>query len=261
MRGLLFAVGDVKVALAERIGKASGPDGKSQIVDGEFRRGRCDVDRMKTISVIFLLSLLLGAGSCSRMHASGSNANLLATGLVGWQQMGGQEGNWHFERGVLYTDGTGGWLSTTRQYGSFVLSLEFRVPPDGNSGVFIRAPHEGSPAYAGLEIQILDDYGQKWTGLQPDQYTGSIYDVQAPSEQVTGKAGTWQKMVVVARGPRIQVGVNGRKVIDTDVTYYADKLDTHPGLKRQRGYIGLQSHGGRVEFRNVRIRELPETAE
>jgi hypothetical protein len=216
---------------------------------------------MKSISVILGLSLVLSAGSCSRMQMGTSSADLLATGLVGWQQIEGPAGDWHFVDGTLYTDGGGGWLSTTRQYANFYLSLEFRVPPEGNSGVFIRAPHEGNPAYAGMEIQILDDYGPKWADLQPDQYTGSIYDIQAPAERMTKKAGAWQKMVVVARGPHLQVGVNGRKVIDTRTTYYPHKLDVHPGLNRARGYIGLQSHDGRVEFRNIRIRELPGAME
>jgi hypothetical protein len=220
-----------------------------------------DMDRMKTVSVILLLSLMLGAGSCSRMQTGVSSTDLLATGLVGWQHIEGPAGDWHFVEGTLYTDGGGGWLSTTRPYANFYLSLEFRVPAEGNSGVFIRAPHEGDPAYAGMEIQILDDYGPKWADLQPEQYTGSIYDVQAPSERATRKAGAWQTMVVVARGPRLQVGVNGRKVVDTNVTYYPHKLDAHPGLNRQGGYIGLQSHGGRVEFRHIRMRELPEAME
>jgi hypothetical protein len=211
---------------------------------------------MKTVSVMVLLTLL--AGSCHRMPTSTGSTNLLATGLVGWQQIAGKEGSWHSVDGVLYTDGEGGWLSTTRPYTNFVLSLEYRVPADGNSGVFLRAPHEGNPAYAGMEIQILDDYGEEWAHLQPDQYTGSLYDVQAPSERATKPAGQWQKMVIVARGPQIQVGVNGHKVLDTDVTYYPYKLDTHPGLQRRGGYLGLQSHGGRVEFRNIRIWELAE---
>ncbi len=219
------------------------------------------MDRIKVIFVILLSSLTLGAGSCSQMDARRQSTDLLDTGLIGWQQMEGQEGSWHFEDGILCTDAqAGGWLSTTRSYDDFVLSLEFRVPPEGNSGVFIRAPHEGNPAYEGLEIQILDDYAEKWSHLEPDQYAGSIYGVQAPSERASKKAGKWQKMIISAHGPLIRVVLNGRKVIDTDVTYYPYKMITHRGLNRASGYIGLQSHGSRVEFRNIRIRELPKAS-
>ena len=138
------------------------------------------MDRMKAISAILLLSVTLGAGSCARfrqggtrMFARSGGSDLLCTGLVGWQQIGGQQDTWHFEDGVLYTEGEhGGWLATLRQYDDFKLSLEFRVPPGGNSGVFIRSPLEGDPAYTGMEIQILDDYAEQWQGLNPYQYTG-----------------------------------------------------------------------------------------
>jgi len=222
------------------------------------------MDRMKAISAILLLSLTLGAGSCARFRqgqarllARTRGDDLLSTGLVGWQQIGGRQDAWRLTDGVLYTEGEGGgWLATLRQYDDFSLSLEFRVPPGGNSGAFIRSPLEGDPAYTGMEIQILDDYAEQWRNLNPYQYTGSIYDVQAPSERATKEAGTWQEMVVTARGPKIEVVLNGRKIIDTNATYYPYKADAHPGLTRERGYIGLQSHGSRVEFRNSRIREL-----
>jgi len=214
---------------------------------------------VKIVSMLLLLGLSLGSGSCARMQARAHDTDLLATGLAGWQQIGGQEGAWHFENGVLYVEGeNGGWLATHRQYDDFILSAEFRVPPGGNSGIFLRAPLEGDPAYAGMEIQILDDYAVQQGRLEPDQYTGSIYGVQAPSDRVSKKAGQWQRIVVVARGPRIQVNLNGKKIVDTDLTYYAHKAATHPGLVRKAGYIGLQSHGSRIEFRNLRIRELPE---
>jgi len=221
---------------------------------------------MRVISMVLLLSLVLGAGSCSRMQARSRGTDLLSTGLIGWQQIDGEEGTWRYEPagslepgdGVLCTEGeTGGWLATLRKYDDFELSLEFRVPPGGNSGVFLRAPLEGNPAYNGMEIQILDDRAEQWRDLEPYQYTGSLYDVQAPSERASKRAGQWQRMVIVARGPRIQVSLNGREIVNADVTNYPHKVDTHPGLTRREGYIGLQNHGSRVEFRNIRIHELP----
>jgi hypothetical protein len=212
---------------------------------------------VNVVSVVLLLSLLLCAGSCTRMQSHDRTTDLLATGLVGWQQIGGPEESWRFEDGVLYTRGpSGGWLATNRSYDDFVLAVEFRVSPGANSGIFLRAPLEGDPAYTGLEIQILDDHAEQWSHLEPYQYTGSIYGVQAPSERVTAKARQWQRMVVVARGTKIQVDLNGKRIIDTDLTRYPHRLDAHPGLMRTNGYIGLQSHSDRVEFRKIQIREL-----
>jgi hypothetical protein len=213
---------------------------------------------VKVISAFLLLSLLFGTGSCARRQTRARDVDLLSTGLVGWQQMGGTQGAWRFEDGVLYAEGANaGWLATNRQYNDFALSLEFRVSPGANSGVFLRAPLAGDPAYTGLEIQIVDDYAERRSPLESWQYTGSIYGVQAPSDRVSRKAGEWQTMMIIARGPRIQVGLNGTKIVDTDLTYYSHLATTHPGLARTGGYIGLQSRGSRVEFRNIKVRELP----
>jgi len=221
--------------------------------------------RVRIVAALLVSSLLFGATSCDRSYQADlpirtrpPEADLLATGLIGWQQIGGQEEAWRFEEGVLCADGeNAGWLATARQYDDFTLSVEFRVPPGGNSGIFLRAPLEGDPAYTGVKIQILDTYAEQWRDLEPEQYAGSIYGVQAPAEHIRPRPGAWQKMVVIARGSRIRVGLNGQKIIDTDLTYYADRLATHPGLARTSGYIGLQSQGSRVEFRNLVIRELP----
>ncbi|MBN1360028.1 MAG: DUF1080 domain-containing protein [Sedimentisphaerales bacterium] len=210
-----------------------------------------------TLLALSLVCLSTMASSCTSTGAARGHADLLSTGLVGWQQIGGQTGSWRFRSGVLSTDGSaGGWLSTVRQYGDFRLSLEFRIAPGGNSGVFIRAPHEGDPAYAGLEIQILDDYAEPHEGLAAAQYTASIYDVQAPSERASKAADEWQRMVITCKGPCVKVVLNGRRVIDTNLTYFPYKYAAHPGLARSAGYIGLQNHGSRVEFRDIRIEAL-----
>jgi hypothetical protein len=212
----------------------------------------------QVVSVLLPLSLVFGAGSCAGIQVRTSD--LLATGLVGWQQIDGQEGAWHFEKGVLSVTGEkGGWLATSRQYDNFAVQVDFRVPPGGTGGLLIRAPLEGDPARAGLKIQIRDDYAEQGTRLAPYQYTGSIYGIQAPSERVSKKAGQWQRLVVIARGVHIQVGLNGKKIVDTDLSYYMHLAETHPGLLRKGGHIGLQSDGGPLEFRDIKLRELPQT--
>ena len=177
--------------------------------------------------------------------------------LTGWQVIGNKPDSWKVENGILYTEGKGGgWLSTTREFSDFKLELEFRVPPDGNSGVFLRAPHKGNPAYEGMEIQVLDDYAKKYAKLKPWQYTGSIYGLQAPSKRVTKKANEWQKMVIICKGPVVRVILNGEQIIDANLIHYMDQERTHPGIKRRKGYIGLQNHSSRIEYRNIRLTEL-----
>lgn len=178
--------------------------------------------------------------------------------LSGWEQVGGENPVWHAENGLLYTDGAegGGWLSTTAEYGDFHLDLEFLLPPGGNSGVFIRAPREGNPAFEGSEIQVLDDYADEYATLQPWQYSGSVYATAAPALRATKPAGEWQRMQIYCLGPQVQVALNGYLIVDADLSEHPDKLADHPGLARTTGYIGLQNHGSRLDYRNIRIRPL-----
>ncbi len=181
------------------------------------------------------------------------------TDLTGWEQIGGKP-CWHVADGLLYTDGVegGGWLSTAREYGDFVLELEFKVPVDGNSGVFIRAPRTGNPAFEGSEIQVLDDYGPIYPAmnLKPYQYCGSLYSTVAPERRVSKPAGEWQKMRIYAQGPVVRVTLNDVLIVIANQDEHPDKLAEHPGLKRYEGYIGLQNHESRLDYRNIRIREV-----
>jgi hypothetical protein len=183
--------------------------------------------------------------------------------LSGWQvQPGGNMKVWGAENGVLYVNGKGGaWLMTDKEYGDFELRLEFKVPKGGNSGVGLRAPLKGDPAYSGMEIQILDDPWYKdptkyKAGIRPTQLTGSIYDVVPPSKDATKPAGEWNTYKITAKGPKVTIELNGTVIVDANLEDHKSRAEKHPGLLRAKGNIGLQSHDGRVEFRNLYIKEL-----
>ena len=178
--------------------------------------------------------------------------------LAGWQGMGGPMTNWEIKDGVLSCTGKGGsaWLATKEEFANFELQLEYNIPENGNSGVFIRAPKNGAPWVAGLEIQVLDDYGPKWKSLKPAQFTGSIYAVQAPSQRVTKKAGEWQTMRIRCNGDQCCVWINGNCIIDANLTKLEPKAKNVTGLKRTKGFIGLQNHASPVHFRNIQIKRL-----
>jgi hypothetical protein len=154
-------------------------------------------------------------------------------------------------------------LLTKEEYGDFVLRLEFRLPPGGNSGIAIRAPGFGAIAYEGMEIQILDDRHPRYESITPFQTHGSIYGVAAAERDALKPAGEWNSQEVTARGSRITVVVNGRTVVDTDLAAFRDGKPTpdgqpHPGLARTKGLVGLLGHGEEVHFRNIRIKRLVE---
>jgi HEAT repeat protein len=176
--------------------------------------------------------------------------------LTGWQIIDGLPDGWQVRDSVLYATGLDyGWISTDQTFGDFKLELEFRLPAGGNSGIFIRAPHEGDPAYTGMEIQLLDDYAQQYADLKPWQYCGSVYGIQAPAQRVSKPDGTWQKMVIECRGPQIKVILNDLLIVDTNLIKHMDKETAHPGIKRREGHIGLQNHSTRVEFRKIQLIE------
>lgn len=175
----------------------------------------------------------------------------------GWTPVAGKSGNWKVQDGLLVTQGEGGgWLSTNGEYADFIVQLEYRTRPGGNSGVFIRSPRSGDPAYTGMEIQLLDDDDAQYKNLKPFQYTGSIYGVVAAKRGHTKKPGEWNSIAIEAKGPKIKVTLNGTVIVDADLTDHADAAAQHPGIKRDRGYIGLQSHSDVVEFRNIKIKDL-----
>jgi hypothetical protein len=185
--------------------------------------------------------------------------------LKGWKVLDGKMEVWKAEDGLLVVDGkNGGWLMTDKEYADFELRLEFKMPKQGNSGVAVRAPFEKgkNPAYAGMEIQLLDDawHKENYKGLKPTQLTGSIYDVVPPSKDALKPVGEWNKMTIIAKGRQVTIELNGTKIVDANLDQYKDRAKDHPGLLREKGNLGLQSHDGRVEFRNLFVKELPKTA-
>jgi hypothetical protein len=176
--------------------------------------------------------------------------------LTGWKvNEGGKMERWGAEKGLLFVEGSGGgWLMTEQEYGDFEVRVDFKMPKKGNSGVALRSPMKGDPAYVGMEIQLLDD--ENYKDLKPWQYTGSIYGVVPPSKHVTKPAGEWQSIRIIAKGRHVTVELNGTKIVDADLDEHKDEFDKHPGLKREKGHLGLQSHDGRVEFRNIFVKPL-----
>jgi hypothetical protein len=180
--------------------------------------------------------------------------------LAGWRvNEGGNIRVWGAENGILFVNGKGGgWLMTEEEYTDFEIRLEYKMPKHGNSGVGLRSPLRGDPAYVGMEIQLLDD--PDYQGLRPAQFTGSIYDVVPPSQHVTRPAGEWNQMRIIAKGRQIVVELNGIKIVDANLDAHKDRVDKHPGLMRVGGHLGLQSHDGRVEFRNLYVKRLAPAA-
>ncbi|HIQ20822.1 MAG TPA: DUF1080 domain-containing protein [Planctomycetes bacterium] len=152
----------------------------------------------------------------------------------------------------------GGHIFTTKEYSDFILRFEFRLEPNSNNGVGIRTPLGVNPAYQGMEIQILDNTGSRYQNLKPYQFHGSIYGVVPAKRGFLKPVGQWNCEEIYCRGSHVRVTLNGHVIVDADISKIEEPMDgrPHPGLKRTKGYIGFLGHGSRVEFRNIRIKEL-----
>jgi hypothetical protein len=163
------------------------------------------------------------------------------------------------EQKIVYcTVKDGGNLYTEKEYADFVLRFEFKLTENANNGIAIRAPLEGDAAYVGMEIQVLDDSGSQYKTLRPAQYHGSIYDVFAAERGHQKPVGEWNEEEITAKGRHITIKLNGAVIVDANLDDVKDeaKLKKHPGLANKTGHIGFLGHGARVEFRNLRVKEL-----
>lgn len=190
-------------------------------------------------------------------------------GIAGWAvEMSQRPGTWTWRDGVIRCQpgpNEYGWLRLPVELDDFVLTVEWKVPRRGNTGIFLRAKpvpwtippsEEGKlrvatlgldwPSRTGLELQAADDPGQA------SKYSsGSLYRHAAPAANPTHPAGEWNRYTVRCRGMRVEVWSNGEQVMDT-------QLDHYPTLRKPplKGYIGLQNHGAPGEFRNIRYKRL-----
>ena len=185
--------------------------------------------------------------------------------LTGWQVVGDKEEVWTVEDGLLVThNGSGyGWLLTDKEYADVEVRLDFKMSAAANSGVGLRAPLTNDVSHQGMEIQLLDD---GWY-LNPSNYNKRIAPVNltgadpgaspAPSKDVLKPIGEWNTVHVTAKGRRVVVELNGVKTLDANLDDYAEAAENKfPGLKRDKGRLGLQGSASRVAFRNIRFKDL-----
>lgn len=179
----------------------------------------------------------------------------------------GPEGaEWRVSDGVLNSGRhRGNWLVSEKAYGDFILEFEVKLTELGNSGVALRAPLDGDPAFEAMEFQIADfRYNES---AKDSELTGGIYRAIAPREQVY-KPTEWNSVRIELRGTRLKATLNGAVIHDTDLRQHDEEVKRHDGSiappvkdRPLEGHIGFQ-HLSRdnapVLYRNVRIRELGE---
>jgi len=175
-----------------------------------------------------------------------------------WKEAQGRQGIFEIENGILHIPGSFGSLKYARYtgeaFGDFQLHLEFKLTTGANSGVILRGRPE-RPHHTGLEIQVLDSYGE-----QPTTHTaGAVYDVVTPMFEMSRPAGEWNSYDITFQGRHLVVVMNGWKVIDTDLskmTMPIGKFDTPSAELPLEGFLFLQDHHHEVWYRNILLRKL-----
>jgi hypothetical protein len=209
-----------------------------------------------------LLVALLAAGTATAADPpTGFTPIFNGKDLTGWTATGKADA-WAAEGGaIVCKSGGGGYLLTEKEYGDFELRFSYRWSKEGgNSGIGLRTPMKGDPAYAGMEIQLIDD--ENWEKvhkfkLAPYQHTGSIYDVKPAAKQANAKIGEWNTVRVVCQGPKVLIEQNGTELLTANLDDHKDRAEkNHPGLKRAAGHLGFQSYNIKVEFKDVVVKEL-----
>jgi hypothetical protein len=172
---------------------------------------------------------------------------------------------WQVVDGALTRVASGGDILTRDKFRNFELTLEWNIAPGGNSGIFYRGSEDDNAIYWNApEMQVLDDAGHV-DGKSRLTSAGALYDLYPSPAGIVKPAGQWNQVRLVVKGKHVEHWLNGVKVVeyefgspDWTAKVKASKFAAHPHFGRNpTGYIGLQDHGDRVAYRNIKIRVLP----
>ena len=158
------------------------------------------------------------------------------TDMAGFAELG--KGNWRIHDGALQGErGEGGFLVTAASYSDFDLRAEFWADADCNSGLFLRCQDRAKvTADNSYEVNIFD------RRPDPSYGTAAIVNVAKAPLPYPQAANKWNTFEVSARADRLVVVFNGQQTVDVRDARF------------KSGPLALQSAGGTVRFRSVRIR-------
>ncbi|NND73038.1 MAG: DUF1080 domain-containing protein [Rhodothermales bacterium] len=251
--------------------------------------------RFSSRGILFVLAALIWSG-CVNQEKADSYAdapNMLsdAEEAAGWrllfdgQTTEGWRGynqpdfpstGWWVEDGLLIVgntgtgeQGSGGSIVTEESFDDFELTVDFLLQDTSNSGLLYRVvENDADPIWANApEYQFIDDatyletLGEDWG---PTHRTGDNYDLRSSTVRAMNPIGEWNTARIIVNGSHVEHWLNGLKTVEYE--FWSDewndlvansKFAQYPDYGQARsGPIGLQDHGHRVQFRNIKIREL-----
>jgi len=194
----------------------------------------------------------------------------------GWHTYGQERAGeaWEVEDGTLHLSAAakksglaGGDLVTEETFGDFHLKLEWKIAPNGNSGIILFVQEDAAKYqqtwHTGPEIQVLDNDGHPDAKINKHR-AGDLYDLIASSPETVKPAGQWNQLEIISTNNTLEVLQNGQKVLST--TMWDDNwrsLIAGSKFKEMNGFgafksgkIALQDHGDDAWFRNLMIKRL-----
>jgi hypothetical protein len=164
--------------------------------------------------------------------------------------------------------GGGDDIVTTGSFADFELSLEIKVVRNGNSGVLYHVSEEPQTAWHyAPEVQVLDNTADP--NRDKRQQFAACYDLYAPMKDASRPVGEWNEVRLLVDGAHVEHWLNGEKVVEYELwsddwkaRVAESKFKDMPKFGTfKTGPICLQDHSDRVEFRNIKIRVLPNSGE
>jgi hypothetical protein len=178
----------------------------------------------------------------------------------GWRCNNGRPIASKIEDSSLVPYRSGGYLIIhEKEFNDFVLKCDVKMDTECNSGVFVRVSNPKDPVQTGFEVQVASEIG---TGKHD---FGALYDLVGP-KKVPQLSADWNTITVTCQGPQITAAVNGETVAELNCDEWTKPRRCPDGSRNKfsraikdfarKGYIGLQDHGHKVWFKNVKIKEL-----
>lgn len=158
--------------------------------------------------------------------------------------------HWSVQNGELVNDGHGPYCTTTKAYGDYELLIDYKTVPTADSGIYLR----GTP-----QVQIWDINNKPQFKHGNQKGSGGLWNNSAgapgkdPAMLADKPLGEWNSFRIMQVGARTNVWLNGKHVVnDAVMENYWDRKKPLPGS----GMIHLQTHGGEIRWRNIKIREI-----
>jgi hypothetical protein len=171
--------------------------------------------------------------------------------LSGWVEMG-EPGAFRVEEGTLSLEDPKNypnWLRSEKEYENFVLKLEYQTVGWSETGIYLHAPLHGNPVKSGLALHLRHDREDEGA-----RSTGALYDVRAPIAFANRTGDEWNRLEIRMDWPELKVILNDTTIQDVNL-----ELSDDLRWRLRSGYLGFEDIGTRIRYRNIRIRELPDT--